>query len=139
MTYTGSATFKDLEQDGWTKRADAYDDWFAIITRQAISPLLGALSTDYTNKRLLDICTGTGHFAYAAAEKGASVEGIDFADTMVSRAQANYPKISFRQGDAEALPYDDETVGIDMKRGYDLLPERVEYCRRGAAPQTRAG
>ncbi len=38
-----------------------------------------------------------------------------------------------------SLPYDDETVGIDMKRGYDLLPQRVEHCRRGATPQTQVG
>lgn len=112
MTTAGGPTFKDLERAGWTKRAAAYDDWFANITRQAIDPLLGALGTGYASKAFLDICTGTGHLAKAAAERGARVEGIDFADAMVSRARANYPMISFRQADAEALPYDDASFDI---------------------------
>ena len=29
-----------------------------------------------------------------------------------------------------SVPYDDETYGIDMKRGYDLLPKRVADYRR---------
>ena len=31
-------TFKELEHDGWTARAHAYDDWLAPVTRQAIDP-----------------------------------------------------------------------------------------------------
>lgn len=37
-----------------------------------------------------------------------------------------------------SMPYDDESAGIDMKRGYDDLPERVEDCRRGASVETSA-
>jgi hypothetical protein len=33
-------TFKDLEHEGWTARAHAYDGWLAPITRQAIDPIL---------------------------------------------------------------------------------------------------
>lgn len=29
-----------------------------------------------------------------------------------------------------SVPYDNETIGIDMKRGYDLLPNKVEDYRR---------
>lgn len=31
-----------------------------------------------------------------------------------------------------SIPYDDETQGIDMKRGYDVLPESVEQARQGS-------
>lgn len=100
-------TFKDLEHAGWRQKADAYDDWFANITRQAIEPTLDALARDYDGARLLDICTGTGHLAGAAARRGASVEGLDFAETMIEQAKRNYPDIAFTVGDAENLPYDD--------------------------------
>lgn len=100
-------TFKDLELAGWRKKADAYDDWFAKITRQAIEPTLDALGGELKGKRLLDVCTGTGHMAGAAAKRGATAEGLDFAEAMVARAKANYPEIAFTVGDGEDLPYDD--------------------------------
>ena len=62
----GQPTFKDLEHDGWTARAHAYDDWLALVTRQAIDPILDALGGEFAGRSLLDICTGTGHLAGAA-------------------------------------------------------------------------
>ena len=101
-----AATFRDLELEGWTRKAAAYDDWFAPITRQAISPLLDALAGNLVGKRFLDICTGTGHLA-AAAARGARAEGVDFAAAMVEIAAKNYPSVAFRLGDAERLPFGD--------------------------------
>jgi ubiquinone/menaquinone biosynthesis C-methylase UbiE len=102
-------TYKDLEHAGWREKADAYDDWFARITRQAIEPTLDAIApdaNDYAGKRLLDICTGTGHLAAAAARRGAVAEGLDFAEAMVEQARRNYPDLTFTVGDAETLPYE---------------------------------
>jgi SAM-dependent methyltransferase len=96
-------TFKDLELKGWSEKAGAYDTWFATVTRQAIDPLLDAVGGDLTGKRLLDICCGTGHLTAAAAARGAEADGIDFADTMVAKARQNYPGLSFKEGDGEAL------------------------------------
>lgn len=98
-------TFKELEQSGWRDKAAAYDDIFALITRQAISPLLDGLG-DLTGKHLLDVACGTGHLAAKAAQRGAYAEGTDFADTMLAKASANYPDITFYEGDAENLFYE---------------------------------
>src|SRR5215218_1922725 len=103
----GQPTFKDLELDGWTARAHSYDDWLAPVTRQAIDPILDALGAPFHGRRLLDICTGTGHLAGATASRGAVAEGVDFAAAMIEVARANYPAIPFQQADAEALPYSD--------------------------------
>jgi SAM-dependent methyltransferase len=102
-------SFKDLERAGWSQRAGAYDTWFSHITSQANEPLLEALGTDLGGARLLDVCTGTGHLAAAAAARGALAEGLDFSREMVERACANHPGVSFREGDAEQLPYDDRS------------------------------
>jgi SAM-dependent methyltransferase len=67
--------------------------------------MLDRLMDDWAGKRLLDVCCGTGHLAAAAAARGAEAQGLDFADTMVARARANHPRVAFRQGEAEALPY----------------------------------
>ena len=98
-------TFKELEQSGWRDKAAAYDDIFALITRQAISPLLDGFG-DLTGKRLLDVACGTGHLAAKATERGAYAEGTDFADTMLAKASGNYPHIAFYEGDAENLFYE---------------------------------
>ena len=107
-----AATFRDLELEGWTRKAAAYDDWFAPITRQAVSPLLDALAGDFAGKRFLDICAGTGHLAAAAAVRGAQAEGLDFAAAMVEIAAKNYPHIAFRLGDAEHLPFGDGSFAL---------------------------
>lgn len=103
-------TFKQLEQAGWQDKADAYDDIFALITRQAISPLLDGFG-NLAGKRLLDVACGTGHLAAEAKARGAHAEGTDFADNMLAKASANYPNIAFYQGDAENLFYDN--AGFD--------------------------
>ncbi len=103
-----SKTFKELEQSGWRNKAAAYDDIFALITRQAINPLLDSFG-DLTEKRFLDVACGTGHLAAESARRGAIAEGIDFADTMLAKASANYPDIAFHQGDAENLSYENSS------------------------------
>ena len=102
-------SFKDLEHAGWSQRAGAYDAWFTHITSQAHNSLLNALGVPLGGTRLLDVCSGTGYLAAAAARRGAVAEGLDFAREMVDQARANHPTVSFREGDAERLPYDDSS------------------------------
>jgi SAM-dependent methyltransferase len=99
-------TFKQLEQAGWRDKAAAYDDIFALITRQAIAPMLDGIG-ELGGKRLLDVACGTGHLAAEAARRGAWAEGTDFADEMLCKAAVNYPEIPFHYGDAENLFYED--------------------------------
>ena len=99
-------SFRDTELAGWTARAASYDELFVPVTNQIISPMIAALGS-MDGKRVLDVCCGPGHLAAAMAGKGATVEGIDFAATMVAKARENYPALRFREADAEALPYDD--------------------------------
>ena len=97
-------TFKDLERQGWTEKAAAYDAWFARITEVGIGPMLDALEP-LKDRALLDVSTGTGHIAAEAARRGALAAGVDFAPTMVAAARANYPDLEFAVGDAEALDF----------------------------------
>ena len=99
-------SFKQLEYEGWSARAATFDDHFAEMTKAAIDPILESLEP-LDGRRLLDVGCGTGHLAAAAARRGAKVLGVDFVESMVARAQANYPEVAFRQGDAEALDCDD--------------------------------
>jgi ubiquinone/menaquinone biosynthesis C-methylase UbiE len=61
--------------------------------------------------RLLDVGCGTGQLALIAARMGAQVTGCDIATNWLEkareRAAAEGLEITFEEGDAEALPYDD--------------------------------
>jgi SAM-dependent methyltransferase len=100
-------SFRQAEHAGWTARADTYDATLAVVTGQAIPHILAALGDNFAGGSLLDVCCGPGHLAAAADARGARAEGIDFAPTMVTLAQRNYPAVSFREADAERLPYPD--------------------------------
>ncbi len=94
--------FNELEREGWATAASAYADSFNSLTTQAVGPLLDAVHID-RGMRLLDVASGPGWVAAAAAERGARVVGIDVAAAMVAAASRRYPGIDFREGSAEAL------------------------------------
>src|SRR5207244_283915 len=56
--------------------------------------------------RLLDIACGPGYTAGAAAERGAEVIGVDFSSAMLAEARKNFPRATFKSGDAEALDFE---------------------------------
>lgn len=64
--------------------------------------------------RILDVATGTGMVAFAMAERGATVIGLDQSEAMLGGAQARLQRtpelagrLSFVLGEAEALPFAD--------------------------------
>jgi len=98
--------FRARERDGWDAKAANYYDHTARVTTQAIPALLGAVRTR-VGLKLLDICTGPGFAAGAAAALGAEAEGVDFAPGMVRIAARNFPMCRFSEGDAQALDFAD--------------------------------
>ena len=103
-------SFKDYEHEGWTKKASHYERVALPITRQGFEPILTSFG-DLRGKRFLDVCTGPGHLAGEAATRGAAVDAVDFSEAMVREAKARFSGISFTEGDAEALPYNDASFG----------------------------
>jgi SAM-dependent methyltransferase len=102
------AAFHQFEQTGWEGAAAHYVDAFGALTTQTAGPMLDAVGAS-PRAQLLDVACGPGFIAAAAVERGASVIGIDFAAAMVAEAHRRHPTMSFMQGDAEALPFDDAT------------------------------
>ena len=103
-----TSSFHDFEQAGWQRAARHYPDAFGGLTAQAIGPLLDAVGAG-PGVRLLDVATGPGYVAGAAAERGASVTGVDFSTAMIAEARRREPGVDFRDGDAEALPFPDQS------------------------------
>jgi ubiquinone/menaquinone biosynthesis C-methylase UbiE len=106
MADTGSsAAFHDFEHAGWQRAAAAYADTLTLLTSQTTGPLLDAAGAG-PGVRLLDVATGPGVVASAAAERRASVTGLDFSSAMIAVARGRHPSITFREGNAQALPFD---------------------------------
>jgi ubiquinone/menaquinone biosynthesis C-methylase UbiE len=99
-------SFKEYEHEGWNQKASQYEQFTLPLTSQGFKPILESFG-DLTGKRLLDVCTGTGHLAGEAVSRGASVDAVDFSGAMIGEAKARFSFIDFKEGDAEALPYDD--------------------------------
>jgi ubiquinone/menaquinone biosynthesis C-methylase UbiE len=99
------ASFKEMEHQGWAEKARFYDDHFAGVTRQAVEPLIEGLG-NVAELRLIDVCCGTGDLAEAAAQRGAQVTGVDFAEPMIEIARARVPLANFEVGDAEKLNFE---------------------------------
>ena len=59
--------------------------------------------------RTLDVATGAGNVAQAAIGKGARVVGVDFSTAMLAQARKQYPNVDFCEGDAEVLPFADNS------------------------------
>lgn len=126
--------FKAFESSAHDEIAEGYRDFFAKVTGYAIEPLLDAASVG-TGTRVLDVATGPGVVAARAADRGAfPIIGVDLAPRMVAIAAARYPRIDFRQADAESLPFPDQSFDAVLSNfgiGHFPRPERAvgEFVR----------
>ena len=100
-----SRAFHDFEHAGWERAAAFYADAFGGLTAQTAGALLDAVEVK-PGARLLDVACGPGFIAGAAAQRGAAVVGLDFSAAMIAQARGRLPRLTFQEGDAEALPFE---------------------------------
>lgn len=105
---TDADRFNAFEAAGWEDAAKGYDAMIGQVTRRLIDPLLDAVGLR-PGMRVLDVATGPGHVAGRAAGRGGAVVGIDIAAAMIALARRSYPDPEFCCGDAEALPFPDDS------------------------------
>lgn len=113
--------FKTFERTGWSEPGVSaeYDRGFVSLTSQTIGPLLDAARLT-AGMRLLDVATGSGNVAAAAAARGVQTVGVDFSPAMVALAQKTHPGLEFKYGDAEALAFPDANFDA-VVMNYGLL------------------
>jgi SAM-dependent methyltransferase len=133
-------TFDELEREGWQRVADKYEEAWSRLTRLFVPALLDVASPK-PGEQLLDVASGPGLVAAGARSRGAQVIGIDFCEPMIRMARERYPDIDFRQGDAQALEFADQSFDIvTMSFGLMHLPQPdagVREARRVLRPGGR--
>lgn len=103
-------SFREFEQAGWEDPdvVAKYHGHLSDLTNQSIGVLLEAAGV-CSGSRVLDVATGAGYVAGAAAKLGAEATGVDFSARQVRMAREQYSNVRFEQADAEALPFDPDT------------------------------
>lgn len=86
-------------------------------------------------ERVVDVACGPGTLSFAAAARGATVDGIDFAATMIAALEARAARegvtaVRAQVGDGMALPFVDASfdVGYSMF-GLMFFPDRAQGLR----------
>ncbi len=101
--------FTKFEHEGWERVANKYDSVWSSSTRQFIPSLLDAVEVS-EKMSMLDVGCGPGYVSATAAERGAIPLGLDFSAEMIAIAKKMFPRIEFRQGDAQNLPFPDASL-----------------------------
>ncbi len=102
------SSYRDFEYEGWERAAPGYGKSFESATRLFVSRLLDAAEIKH-GSRVLDLACGTGIATSLAAARGARVSGVDFSPAMLKAARQRYPAIEFRESEANALAFEDES------------------------------
>jgi ubiquinone/menaquinone biosynthesis C-methylase UbiE len=79
---------------------------WSTLTRQFFPYLINDARVS-SGMSVLDVACGPGYVSAAAKKLGAIPTGIDFSAKMIAIARMMLPDISFVQGDAQNLPFED--------------------------------
>jgi SAM-dependent methyltransferase len=106
------AAIKQRQQATWSSGDYHMIGTQILIVSELVIEALDVHSTD----RVLDVATGSGNAALAAARRGCTVVGVDYVPALLEqarrRAVAEAVEVAFVEGDAENLPYGDGTFQI---------------------------
>jgi SAM-dependent methyltransferase len=132
-------TIKRRQQQAW-----ASGDFARIAVAQTLVGELLCEAVDlHPLQTVLDVATGSGNTALAAARRYADVTGVDFVPSLLergrARADAEGLRVRFCEGDAESLPFPDVSFDVVLSTfGAMFAPnqektvgELLRVCRPG--------
>jgi ubiquinone/menaquinone biosynthesis C-methylase UbiE len=124
------AAIKQRQQATWSS-----GDYHRIATQiQIVSELMIEALDLRSTERVLDVATGSGNAAIAAARRGSSVVGVDYVPELLARARqradAEELDIELVEGDAEALPFDGGSFDVTVSVfGSMFAPDPMQTAR----------
>src|ERR1051326_6489420 len=112
VTVLDLTAIKQRQQQMW-----AAGDFAMVATGTIIVGELLCESLDLrSGQNVLDVATGSGNTALAAARRWCTVTGIDFVPALLGRARERATcerlPITFQDGDAEAIPFPDAAFDV---------------------------
>jgi len=134
-----TAALKALQRAIWS--AGDYDSIAELFWD--VGAVVAASAAIEPGMRVLDVATGTGNAAIRAAEAGAHVVGLDLTPELFDDARRREAlagvSVEWVEGDAEALPFDDDsfhrvlsTFGVMFAPRHEVAAaELVRTCRPG--------
>lgn len=117
--------FAERERSGWTNSSivEAYVSLFGPVTDEVGAAIVDRVGK--TGREVLDLCCGQGTLTRMLSDAGAKVTGLDFSPDMLARAAKVAPVAALHQGDAAALPFEDDRFdGVVCNFGMMHLPDQ---------------
>lgn len=96
---------------GYDLAASVYDkkeNYLNSFEKGKVGEILG----DIAGKKVLDVGAGTGRLSVSLANAGAEVIALDVSEEMLKVLQKKNPRIKIAVGEAEDLPFDDNSFDI---------------------------
>ena len=130
---------KARQQGAWSSGDYSVVGATLQIVGESLCEALDLRSTD----TVLDVAAGNGNVSLAAARRWCAVTATDYVPALLERAQARADadgfEMTFREADAEALPFADETFDVVVSTfGVMFTPdqakaasEMLRVCKRG--------
>ena len=137
---TAVAALKDAHRATWA--AGDYASVAELIDEAPPRDLLARIGLT-PGQEVLDVATGTGNIALRTAAAGAQVVGLDLTpellETARRRAEAQAVAVDWVEGDAEDLPFEDESFdrvlsafGVQFAPRHEIVArELARVCRPG--------
>lgn len=124
------ATVKSRQQAAWGSGD------YAVVgtTLQIVGETLCEAVDLRSGQRVLDVAAGNGNATLAAARRFAEVVSTDYVPALLERAaeraKAERLPVTFRQADAEALPFDDASFDVVLSTfGVMFTPDQPQAAR----------
>lgn len=127
MTHDIFAEFKARQREMWSSFAPT-----ATLTTPVAAHVV-EFADVRPGEKVLDVACGTGVVAITAARRGAAVSGLDLTPELLEHARENEKTagcaaIEWTQGDAERLPYPDDSFDVVLSQFGHMFAPRPDLA-----------